>query len=407
MISIITGISVSGVAIGTAALIVVLSVMNGFFDFVRDMLVSLDPHIKIESVESGGIASPDALIAELESIDHVLGASSFVEGKALLMHGSSGADINKVVVVRGLDPDRSGGESETVLETRFGEFDLARRDGRPGVVIGLDLAERLGLMPGQLTGEGSRVALLSAMTLERMISQIWGAATVPQHFEVRGLYDAESVSDESTVFVDVQEAQRLFRMTGAVSSVEARLDDVDAAGAVKDKMERLLASRGAAEDYRIQTWYDIQRSLYEVMTLEKWAASAILLLIIVVAAFNIVGSLTMVVIEKRRDIGVLRAMGASRKDIQRIFLNEGVLIGVFGTVVGLALGLLLVFLQAQFSLVPLARAESFLIDAYPVALRAADVVAVVAVAVALCIAASVYPAWRAARVEPATAVQGE
>jgi lipoprotein-releasing system permease protein len=407
MISIITGISVSGVAIGVAALIVVLSVMNGFFDFVRDMLVSVDPHIRVESVATGGIDEPDSLIADLLSIDGVIGASAFVQGKALIMSNGGGEDINKVVIVRGVDPEAAAGESPVVRHTRFGDFDLARRDGRPGVVIGLDLAERLGLGPGDINESGSRVSLLSAPTLERMISQLWGASTVPQRFEIRGLYDAETVSDESTVFVSRDEAQRLFRTNRAVTSVEARLRDVDTAGRVKASMEGLLERRGAAGRFRVLTWYDLQKSLYDVMALEKWAASAIMMLIVVVAAFNIVGSLTMVVIEKRRDVGVLRAMGASRADIQRIFLNEGILIGVVGTTAGLILGLVLVFLQATYELVPLARAESFLIDAYPVALRLTDVGAVVATAMVLCIVASIYPAWRAASVEPATAVQAD
>lgn len=406
MITIITGISVSGVAIGVAALIVVLSVMNGFFDFVRDMLVSVDPHIRIERVGPGGIEDADSLIADLESLDHVVGASAYVQGKALLMHDGGGADVNKVVIVRGIDPDAAGGEAEVVRRTRFGEFDLERRDGRPGVVLGLDLAERLGLMPpGEASGAPSRISLLSALTLERMISQLWGASSVPQRFEVRGLYDTEAVSNESTVFIHRAEAQRLFRLDGAVTSVEARLDDVDFAGRVKASMAERLRLRPDGESYEVQTWYDIQRSLYDVMALEKWAASAIMLLIIIVAAFNIVGSLTMVVIEKRRDIGVLRALGASQKDIQRIFLNEGLLIGLVGTVAGLILGLVLVYLQAQYDLVPLARAESFLIDAYPVALRVTDVVAIVVVAMALCLTASIYPAWRAANVQPAAAVQ--
>jgi lipoprotein-releasing system permease protein len=156
----------------------------------------------------------------------------------------------------------------------------------------------------------------------------------------------------------------------------------------------------------VQTWYDLQRSLYDVMRLEKWGASFVLALIIVVAAFNIVGSLTMIVIEKRRDLGALQAMGASRRDIRRIFLLEGALVGVIGSGVGLVLGLGLALAQQHFGLVPLAGAEAFIIDAYPVAVRWGDVALIVVVAVGLCAAASVYPAARASAVEPAQAVRG-
>jgi lipoprotein-releasing system permease protein len=403
MISVITGVSVLGVAVGVAALIVVLSVMNGFFDFVRDMLVSVDPHIRIESVDPQGIQNPDSLIREVSMIEHVVAASSFVQGKALLMHEGGGTDVNKVVIVRGVGPDTLGSAAAIIRQTRFGKFDLERRDGLPGVVVGLDLSSRLGLVPGDGSRASSRVELLSALTLERMISQFLGAASLPQRFEIRGVYDLDSVSDESTIFVDLVEAQRLFRLGDRVTSVEARLDDVDRADAVKE----ILQARLDPDRFRVSTWYDLQKSLYDVMALEKWAASAILVLIVIVAAFNIVGSLTMVVIEKRRDVGVLRAMGVSRSDIRRIFLNEGFLIGIAGTGAGIVLGVGLVGLQAAFDLVPLAQAESFLIDAYPVALRIVDVLLVSVVAMALCVGASVYPAWRASRVEPAAAVRAE
>jgi lipoprotein-releasing system permease protein len=185
-------------------------------------------------------------------------------------------------------------------------------------------------------------------------------------------------------------------MPGQVSGIELRLDDLERAEAVKAALERKLDP----ERLRVQTWYDLQRSLYDVMRLEKWGASFVLALIIVVAAFNIVGSLTMIVIEKRRDLGALQAMGASRGDIRRIFLLEGLLVGVVGSGLGLALA------QQHFGLVPLAGAESFIIDAYPVAVRVWDVVLIVAVAVGLCAAASLYPAARASAVEPAQAVRG-
>jgi len=201
--------------------------------------------------------------------------------------------------------------------------------------------------------------------------------------------------------VALEEAQRLFRMQGEVTGVELRLRDLDDAERVKAALERQLDPAAV----RVQTWYDLQRALYDVMRLEKWGASFILGLIVVVAAFNIVGSLTMIVIEKRRDLGALRAMGATRRDIRRIFLLEGLLVGVTGAGLGLAVGLGLALLQQATGFVPLADAEAFIINAYPISIRWLDVALVAGLSVALCVGAALYPAARAAAQEPAEAVR--
>jgi lipoprotein-releasing system permease protein len=260
---------------------------------------------------------------------------------------------------------------------------------------------QLGLFVGLEGGQGSRIALLSAPGIERLLTQPVGLPP-QQPFTVRGLYELQPAYDRSHVFVGLEEAQRLFRMPGAVSGVELRLADLDRAAGVQAALRQSLAP----EQYRVQTWYDLQRALYDVMRLEKWGASFILALIIVVAAFNIIGSLTMIVLEKRRDLGALRAMGATKQDIRRIFLLEGLLVGVLGAGLGLVLGLGLALLQQTTGLVPLAEAEAFIIDAYPVSIRWADVVLVTVVALALCVGAALYPATRAAAVEPAEAVRG-
>ena len=400
LVSIISGLSVAGVALGVMALIVVLSVMNGFYDIVRTLLVSFDPHVRIEAVEGRGLTNADSLLRVARGLEHVESAAAYVEGKALLTYEGA-PDETQVVVVRGV---RAGAFADTLnaaMEaTTGGSFDLGRVGGRAGIVLGTSLGLRLGLYPETTPGSGSRVALLSAPGIERVLTQPLGLPPL-QPFVVRGLYELEPVYDASHVFIELGEAQRLFRMAGEVSGVELRLDDLERAEGVKAVLEQRLGA-----EVRVQTWYDLQRSLYDVMRLEKWGASFVLALIIVVAAFNIVGSLTMIVIEKRRDLGALQAMGASRRDIRRIFLLEGVLVGVIGSGVGLALGLGLAFAQQQFGLVPLAGAESFIIDAYPVAVRGGDVALIVLVAVGLCAAAAVYPAARAAAVEPAQAVRG-
>lgn len=396
LISTITGISTTGVVLGVAALIVVLSVMNGFYDFVRDLLVSLDPHVRIVSAEGQQVANADSLLRLARETDHVKAAAPYVEGKAVLLHPGA-TRTNRVVRVRGVD---SSMVDAAAPKMAAGTFDLDRNvRGTPGIVLNQRLGQRVGLIAGTDEDAASTVGLLSAPAIERTLTQVF--ASSPLHrFEVRGLFRSQGSSEGKRVFISLQEAQRLFETGSQVTGIDLRLDNLERAGVVKASLEQKLDS----DHFAVQTWYDLQKSLYDVMRLEKWGASAILGLIIIVAAFNIVGSLTMVVIEKRADVGVLQAMGASRADIRRIFLLEGALIGGVGTGLGLVLGLGLAFLQKYYELVPMAQAQAFLIDAYPVAVRPLDVILIATVAFGLCVVAAVYPAARAASVEPARAV---
>jgi lipoprotein-releasing system permease protein len=425
LISIITSLSTVGVALGVASLIVVLSVMNGFYDFVQGVLVSRSPHVVVtpaggEGGSAQGFLRPDSLAQEARRLRYVERAAPYVEGKALVAPraagGGGGGGGNRVVQVRGVRPAATAqigsgprDEEKDASESDSARYDLERSedDGSPGIVVESRMAERLGLLPaspgrpGGTERTGSHVSLFSAPAIERVFTQIFGGPPLMQ-FEVRGVYEQPSTYDQGRAYIAYGEAQRLFHMDGRATGLALRLTDLDHADGVKSALQRQLGN-----GYRVETWYDLQGSLYDVMRLEKWGASAILLLIIVVAAFNIVGSMMMIVIEKQRDIGALKAMGASAKDVRRIFLGEGLLIGAVGTGAGLALGLSLAFLQERFSLVPMAQAESFLINAYPVAVRPLDVVLIAAAAMGLCALAAVYPARRAAAVQPARAVQGE
>jgi lipoprotein-releasing system permease protein len=392
---------VFGVGLGVAALIIVLSVLNGFFEFVRDMLVAYDPHIRIVSVEERGIVAVDSLEAIIQTLPGVTQVSAYVEGKAMLRHDSK-SDVNRVVVVRGIDMDELDPESRLITGVTFGAFDVSRKRNRPGIVVGRRLGERMSLAPGGGGQAASRVALLSAPGIMRSFVSVFASPPVRQ-FEVRGLFQLESVYDESYVFIDLREAQQLFRTRGAVSGIELRLNDLEQA----DEIQLALQAQLDPDRFLDLTWYDLQKSLYDVMRLEKYGASLVLVLIILVAAFNIVGSLTMIVIEKRRDVGALRTMGATARDIKRIFLIEGFLIGIAGSGAGLVIGLGLSLAQKYFEFVPLAEAESFLIDAYPVSIQTLDVVVIALTALLLCVLASVYPAWRAASIQPAEAVNIE
>jgi lipoprotein-releasing system permease protein len=401
LVSIITGISIAGITLGVAALIIVLSVMNGFYDIVRDMLVSFNPHVRIVAVGERGIADYGSLLAIARETEGVESVTPYVEGKVLLGHDGR-SNVNKVVILRGIDVDplaRSGLLNERVV---YGDAGLERRNNRPGIILGQSLGSRLGLFPGGEFESTSTVSVLSAAGMERMLTRGIGfpAYTI---FSVRGLYSISSAFDENYVFVALPEAQRLLRLGDRVTGIDIRLTDLDRAARVKSSIE----SRIDRSDLKVLTWYDLQRSLYEVMRLEKWGASAVLALIVLVAAFNLVGSLTMIVIEKRRDLGVLRALGVSAKGIRRIFLYEGLLIATLGSGIGLVLGLGVSLLQKQYHFVKLLRSESFIIDAYPVSIQSLDIVVIVAIVFFLCSLASLYPAIRAASIQPATAVRNE
>ena len=407
LISVITGVSVAGVAVGVAALVVVLSVMNGFFDVVRDLLVSYDPHVRIEATGGAGMVRPDSVALIARDQAGVVSATPFVEGQALLS-AEGAAAVNQIVTVRGVAPGSLDAAVSAAI--RDGAFDLAPRGTQAGIVVGQALATRTNVMAASPPGspvrmDGSRVALLSGVALEQALALYPFGLPDQRSFTVRGTYELEPTYDQTHVFVSLPDAQQIFRMAGRVSGVDVRLDDLDHADRVAEAIRKRLDA-SAPGRYRVRTWADLQGSLYGVMKAEKWAASAILFLIVVVAAFTIVGALTMIVIEKQRDLGALQAMGASRADVRRIFLLEGLLVGVVGTGIGLALGLGLALAQKAFGFAKLADPGQFVIDAYPVSIRPFDVALIAVVAVALCAVAALYPASRAAAVDPARAVQG-
>ena len=397
LISIITGISMTGVTLGVAALIVVLSVMNGFYDFVRDLLVSVDPHVRVVSTEASGITQSDSLARVARSVGHVEAATPYVEGKALLL-ASGSAERSQVVRVRGITPAAMRTNPPAMAA---GTFDVGRSAaGLPGIVMDESIGRRLGVPPTQNGTENGTVGLLSAPAIENTLTQVFARPPI-QRFQVRGFFTMRAATDRRQVFVGLDEAQQLFQTEGRVTGIDLRLDNLERAGGVKAALQQQLS----ADHYKVETWYDLQQSLYDVMRLEKWGASLILGLIVIVAAFNIIGSLTMIVIEKRQDVGVLQAMGVSKTNIRWIFLLEGALIGAVGTGLGLVLGLGLALLQQRYDLVPMAQGESFLISAYPVSIQPLDVVLVSVVSFGLCVLAALYPAARAANIEPARAVQ--
>ena len=389
LISTLTYISIAGVTIGTALLIVVLSVFNGFFDVVKSLLLSFDPDIRIESNEGSTFKFTDEIKQQLSDIPEITNLSAFVVGKALLT--SEDGEI-KVVEVKGIEEDRFIEMVNIEGAIRSGVFDLEVRNRKPGIVIHEQLRSDLYL---SLNDE---VALLSSAGMRKALTQI----TVPRsyRFDLRGAYLVQSIASTPSVYIEIDAARRLFKARNTVSGIDLKLKNNKDAESVKILLESKFGSQ-----FKISTWYDLQKPLYDVMYLEKWGAYVILMIIVLVAALNIIGSLTMIVIQKKRDIGILMAMGYSNQKIKLIFRKQGLFIGLIGCGIGGSLGFLMCWLQQKFGLIKLSSA--FIINAYPVDMQLFDISVILFGSLMLCLTASWFPAKRAAQVQPAEATRFE
>ncbi len=389
-INIIMLISVVGITVGVAALIVVLSVFNGFSGVVTEVLVGFDPHIRIAPAEGKSLIVTDSLLQILRDDDRIAAWSPFIASKALLLM----PHVNRVVLVKGVEDVLIGDVSGVKKSTVLGEFAFHDTPDLGGIVLGLALADRLGAVVG------SEVTVVSPVGVDAMIMQFGQPLT--RKCRVVGIYDSNNKDyDLHYAFVSLLSAQKLFGYTNAVSGIEMRLREIADAEPVKRSLERELGA-----SFTVSTWYDLHKDLYSVMKIERWTAYIILCLIVGVATFNVLGSLTMGVIEKRRDIGVLKAMGATRASITRLFMFEGVLVGTIGTVVGLFIGLVVCYLQIHYHLFPL-DPNVYIIPAIPVELRWTDFAAVAIASMFLSTLASFYPALRAARLLPVDAIRWE
>lgn len=389
LISTLTFISIIGVTIGTALLIVVLSVLNGFFDVVQGYLLNYDPDLRVEASGSSTFIQNQELSDQIKSLPEVTLLSPYVEGKALL---TNKGNENKVIEIRGVEAESFVKLIEIQQSISAGVFDVSVRNRKPGLVINEQLRNELDL------DLGDEVALLSASAMRRTLTQI----TAPRlyRFEVRGSYELEQIGEGAQVFIDITAAQRLFKSRNSISGIDIKLTNSELAKELKPDLQSKIGN-----DFKVSSWYDLQKALYDVMYLEKWGAYAILMIIIIVAVLNIIGSLTMIVIQKRRDIGILITMGYSKAAIKQIFRKQGLYIGLIGCVFGGVLGLLLSWLQLKFQIIKLSTA--FLIDAYPVQIQITDVVIILLGSLVLCIAASWMPSTRASEIQPADAVRYE
>ena len=392
-ISFISGVSMLGIALGVAALIIVLSVMNGFQKEVRDRMLSVVAHVEI--LGPWGEALPDwqATAAAARQHPQVRGAAPFVAAQALLGRG----DAVRGVVVRGIDPAR---EAEvTPLAATEGALLGRLQPGAWQVVLGSELARLLGVAEGD------------AVTVYAPGGQMTPAGMVPRlkTFTVAGTFDSGHYEyDSSLALVALDDAARLFR-TGGATGVQLRLADVHAARAVAGQLAATLPA-----ELTVRDWTRTNRQWFDAVQVEKRLMFIILTLIIAVAAFNLVSTLVMTVTDKRADIAILRTLGASPRSIMGIFMVQGAAAGIIGTFGGLALGLLVAF-NIDVIVPAIERAlgvaflpgSIYLITQMPSEPMAGDIAPVVVVALLLAFVATIYPSWRASRVDPAQALRYE
>lgn len=373
-IPLISSISVLGIAVGVMALIVVLSVMSGFDHDLREKIIGSNAHIVIE--REGGIQDSSQIIDILKKMDNVVAASPFIITEVMLRY----QDRVKGILFKGIDAQ---GEPEVTKISQYiieGNLDFKE----DGIVLGIELAQNLGVYLGD------RVSLISPLTSKT------------DHFIVRGIFDSGFYEyDMNLAFGSLRSAQRLFNNPGLVSSIGVKLDDVHKADKVKKEIQKTLGF-----SYWVRSWMDINSNLFSALKLEKTAMFIILVLIVLVACFNIVSTLIMVVMEKTKDIGILKSIGATNKSIRKIFASYGFIIGLIGTALGAGMGFLLSYLLKTYKFISL-PADIYYIDRLPVRFEWRDTLIVISAAIIISWVATLYPARAAARLNPVDALRYE
>jgi lipoprotein-releasing system permease protein len=388
-VTVISAISIIGVTIGVAALVVVLSVFNGFSGLVSSILINFDPHLRIESIEPADSTAYRPMIEYLAHERHVRGYSKFIEGKVLVVS----RNVNRVVNIIGLESDKIHLVSGLADKIVLGALDLPAAQ-RNRIILGMVLADRLGVVVGDT------ISVVSPSGAELATVQL--GLPLIRRFCVEGIYESNNKDyDGYYAFTNLAGAESLFGDAGRIDGIDVRFDDVDRADGFQKSMREAFG-----DSFRYLTWYDLHRELYTVMRIERWGAYIVLCLIIAVASFNLLGSLTMTVIEKKRDIGILKSMGATNESLKKIFTLQGLYVGIIGTLVGSALGLLIVYLQEHYHVVPL-DTSVYIISAIPVEVRATDLLLIAFAALGLCLLAARSPARRASNLDPVEAIRWE
>ncbi len=380
VINIISSISVIGVAVATMALVIVLSVFNGFHDLVASLFTNFDPQLKVVPIEGKTAPADDPLLLKIRQLPEVDVATETVEDQALAVF----QDKQAMVMIKGVDDNFSELSHITDILYGDGTFSLHAANLQYGTV-GIRLAQTLGF-----GAQWNGYLKIYAPKKEGQLDM----ANPGDGFEVDSLNSPgvlfsvrQSKYDKNYIITSVAFARNLFGQQGKLSALELRLKAGSDLDAVKAEMQKIAGGK-----YRVLDRYEQQEDTFKIMAIEKMIAYIFLTFILVVACFNIIGSLSMLIIDKKNDVLTLRNLGANDKQIARVFLFEGRMISTIGAVIGIALGLLLCLLQQQYGFVKLGSSEgSFIVDAYPVSVHYEDVAVIFVTVIAVGWLAVWYP----------------
>jgi lipoprotein-releasing system permease protein len=398
-ISIITVISIAGVTVGVMALIVVLAVMSGFEKNLKEKFLGTQAHIHLLKTTQEGMDHYEEVIKEVERVKGVVSAAPFIISQVML---SSESNVFGVVL-NGIDPDRVGKVTDLARNMKAGSLRSLKEMGEgnlPGIILGVELAKRFSV---SINDTIQVISPLGTMTPMGMMPKM-------KRFRVAGIfYSGMYEFDNTLAYISIESAQRFFNMGSRVTGIEIKTNDIYKAKEIGKEIQRRLGFTFWPQD-----WMDMNRNLFSALKLEKIAMFIILVLIVLVAAFNIISTLIMVVMEKNKDIAILKSMGAPSKGILKIFVIQGLVTGVAGTFLGTILGLGIAFnLETVsgfveklfgFKFIP---SDVYYIDKLPSQVNPLDVGLIIITAILISLLATLYPSWRASKLDPAEALRYE
>lgn len=380
-VSVTTAISMGGVAVGVMALLVVLSVMSGFHQDLQKKILGANAHIIIRDYK-GAIQDYEKTAEKLKDAKEISSYAPFVLGQVMVSSGSR----TQGVFLRGISPDTESKTTDILAHIKEGDFSKLSGEGDlPGIILGRELSSNLGVFVNDKINIVSPLGEIGPMGMLPKIKQFRVVAI----FEI-GMFEYDS----SLVLTDIRSAQDFFHMGSTISGIEVRLQDIYRAPEIKKELQDLLGF-----PYYVMDWMQMNKNLFSALKLEKFAMFVILVLIILVASFNIISNLIMNVIEKSREIAILKAIGATNASIMAIFVFQGLFIGIIGTTIGVLGGFGLGYILNTYQIIKL-PADVYYLSHLPVKMSLFDFITVSISAITITFLATIYPAWQAAKMEP-------